>query len=423
MWAQLPELVLTQVFSQLGPVDRANCAEVCRHWALCLSIPGLWRRCVVRIDRDLGSDYSVISEQAVKYGEHMRSLELVWTRPYTGTRREPRITRSTQAEAGANFLALVQTKDVKLREVILTNWVHSSKWGNCDKLLYSLANLLATQQYIEKFSLANANLGLADALRLLAIVTKFSSGHLRFLNLCGAFRELHAPRDNPRYLRLLGRMTGLTHLSLDYSALSVGTLTALVVGAPNNLTTLHVLICDSDSRQHRIEDAAWSQLVEACPRLTVSYTIINLSHYEDVRHLLMPSVPLAKFQIFGGHQWDQSRTRNFRATLALLITHYTKTLAEVMLQVRNNREMLDDLILSMLLQCKHLQKLQYDGILRNMETFREICEFLAKHETAFDKVHLKTRNINDHNLAVLRDINDEYDRQLDIKGIDMHIDN
>lgn len=68
----------------------------------------------------------------------MRSLELAWSRPYIMP-REPRV----QAEAGADFLTVVRAKDVQLKELILTDWIFSSKWGNCRKLFCSLANLLA----------------------------------------------------------------------------------------------------------------------------------------------------------------------------------------------------------------------------------------------------------------------------------------
>jgi hypothetical protein len=65
MWAQLPELILTQVFGHLGGIDRVNAGQVCRHWARCLGSPSLWRRCTVHIDRDLSIDCSIASELAV----------------------------------------------------------------------------------------------------------------------------------------------------------------------------------------------------------------------------------------------------------------------------------------------------------------------------------------------------------------------
>lgn len=52
-----------------------------------------------------------------------------------------------------------------------------------------------------------------------------------------------------------------------------------------------------------------------------------------------------------------------------------------MLQLRNNREMLDDLLVSMLVRCKHLTRLQYDGIIRSLDTLRDICQLQAENKT------------------------------------------
>lgn len=76
-----------------------------------------------------------------------------------------------------------------------------------------------------------------------------------------------------RFLRLLGRFNGLVYLSLDYPALSDGALAALASGASPWLQLLHVAVQESDSRQHRLSDDAWRELVDVCPRLGVAYTI------------------------------------------------------------------------------------------------------------------------------------------------------
>nr|XP_012141959.1 PREDICTED: uncharacterized protein LOC100883286 isoform X2 [Megachile rotundata]XP_012141960.1 PREDICTED: uncharacterized protein LOC100883286 isoform X2 [Megachile rotundata]XP_012141961.1 PREDICTED: uncharacterized protein LOC100883286 isoform X2 [Megachile rotundata] len=350
----------------------------------------------------------------------MRSLELAWSRPYI-LPREARITRNIQAEAGADFLTVIRAKNVQLKRLILTDWIFSCKWGNRGKLLYALANFLGCQHNLETLSLLNANLGVSDVLRLLASVSRGSSEHLEYIDLRGAFREWQAPHSNSRYLRLLGRFRALTVLRLDYPALSDQTLNALANAASKVLKILHISVRDSDSRQHTIADTAWHNLVLVCPELTVSYTIVNISHYEDMCYLLLPSVPLASFQMFSGHVWDQSRSRNFRSTVGLLITHYTNTLAEVMLQLRNNRELLDDLLVSMLVRCKHLTRLQYDGIIRSLDTLRDICQLQAESKTRFRTIHVKPRNVNARNRAVLHDINYNYDHKMAEQGVDFRI--
>lgn len=59
-----------------------------------------------------------------------------------------------------------------------------------------------------------------------------------------------------------------------------------------------------------------------------------------------------------------------------------RSIVEVMLQLRNNRELVDDLLVTMLLHCKHLMKLQYDGIIRNIDTLREICQLQTERKTS-----------------------------------------
>ncbi|GAB1867493.1 F-box only protein 39 [Camponotus japonicus] len=419
MWDQLPELILTQIFGYLNRADRVSVGQVCRSWNRTLSSPVLWRSFIVLIDRELRGDFPLAGELAAKYGQHMRSLELAFSRPYILS-RQMRITRNTQAEAGADFLAIIRVKDVQLRQLILTNWIFGYKWGNRGMLLCALANFLRGQRNLEILSLLNADFGVTDVLRLLGTVAKGSGERLVSLDLRGAFREWQAPHDNPRYLRLLSRFHALSLLKLDYPALSNHALNALASGA-STLKSLYISVRDSDSRQHMVADAAWHNLVLACPDLTVSYIIVNISHYEDMYYLLLPSVPLAKFHMFSGHVWDQSRSRNFRSTINLLITQYTNTLVEVMLQLRNNRELLDDLLVSMLIHCKRLTRLQYDGIIRNFGTLREICQLQAECKTHFRMIHVKPRNINIQNRAILNDINYQYDRKMHEQGVDFRV--
>ncbi|XP_032454029.1 F-box only protein 39-like [Nasonia vitripennis] len=436
VWSRLPELILTQVFSLLSREDRASAGQVCLHWNRCLDSACLWRRCSIYIDCDLSLDYSVASEMTLRYGEHMRVLELAWSKPYVtprNTSRRQRYSRSkkngacsAQVEAGVNFLELVLTKEAQLRELLLTNWLYSGKWGNCAKLLYGLANLLALN--LEKLSLLDANLAQSDVLRLLAIVARLAGGRLETLDLRGAFREWQAPLNSARFLRLLGRFSSLAYLSFDYPALSDGALAALASGAAPSLRLLHVAVQESDSRQHRLSDNAWRELADVCPRLGVAYTIylvlevVNLSDHEDLCFLLLPSVPLARFRMYASHVWDQNRTRNFRGTVGLLIAHYTNTLEEVKLHLIYNKEKMDDLIVSLLTSCKQLENIHYEGILRDFETLRDVCQLQLDSKTRwYNKIHLKPQNANMHNRALIQDIGRQYNRKLLQRGVDFRI--
>lgn len=92
-----------------------------------------------------------------------------------------------------------------------------------------------------------------------------------------------------------------------------------------------------------------------------------------------------------------------------------------MLQLRNNREMLDDLLISMLVRCKHLTRLQYDGIIRSLDTLRDICQLQAESKTRFRTIHVKPRNVNARNRAILNDVNYHYDHKMMEQGVDFRI--
>lgn len=64
MWNQLPELILTQIFSYLDRNDKANAGQVCQSWNRALSSPVLWRSVTILLDKDLLGQ-SIADEQAV----------------------------------------------------------------------------------------------------------------------------------------------------------------------------------------------------------------------------------------------------------------------------------------------------------------------------------------------------------------------
>lgn len=65
MWDQLPELILTEIFSHLGNKDRATSGQVCRVWEQALSSPILWRSVTVLVDRDLRGEFPLAKKLAV----------------------------------------------------------------------------------------------------------------------------------------------------------------------------------------------------------------------------------------------------------------------------------------------------------------------------------------------------------------------
>lgn len=106
--------------------------------------------------------------------------------------------------------------------------------------------------------------------------------------------------------------------------------------------------------------------------------LVYICRFEDTSYLLVRGMPLRKFSMFSGFNSEDSHSRNLRETLKLLINNFAKTLVDVDLNIRNNRETLDDLIVLMVKQCKLLQRLNFDGILKNMKMVRDISRLLTE---------------------------------------------
>ncbi|KAG8037124.1 hypothetical protein G9C98_004446 [Cotesia typhae] len=421
MWDQLPELILTLIFDYLECRDRFSVDRTCQSWSRALAAPVLWRSITIFIDRDLRSDSSPTKQLAGKYGQYIRKLELAWSRPYI-LPSETRASWNIRAKEGVEFIAVIKNKAVQLKQLVLTDWFFGSNWNHRSKLLYAVAHFLRFQRNLTSLSLLNANLGVSDVLRLFRAVSWSCGDSLKHLDIRGAFKDWQAPHSNSRYLQYLERLHTLTTFKLDYPALSDLALNSLALAAPKVLRELHISVRDSDARQHTIQDAAWHNLVAVCPQLTVSYTIVNISHYEDISYLLVPSVPLSRFHMYGGHVWDQSRSRNFRSTIGLLISYYSKSLSEVMLQLRNNREQLDDLLVALVERCRRLTNFQYNGIIRSVGTLQEILNLQIDNKTSFRMIHVKPSSVNLRNRGALDEINYNYNHRMLDRGIDFRID-
>lgn len=56
------------------------------------------------------------------------------------------------------------------------------------------------------------------------------------------------------------------------------------------------------------------------------YLAVYIAHYEDVCVFLLPSVPLSNFTFTTGCSWDQSRSRDFRGVLSVLLAYYSNSI-------------------------------------------------------------------------------------------------
>ncbi|KAJ9574665.1 hypothetical protein L9F63_008197 [Diploptera punctata] len=424
-WEWLPELVITHIYQYLNLQDRVAASKVCKSWHNAFYAPFLWRTMELHLDRDLlqplDTELMTLTEEPLViylvqiFGHHLHRLELIWSRPLPFSLQYipcslQLFAPGAQAQAASQFLRILHSKDIQLKELVLTDWIFSYKWKFRGRLLFKLTRFLRSQKQLQILSLQNACLGHHEASKLLIAAVTGCSSVLHQLNLRGAFREWKDAYTNPKYLESLRQLRALTNIHLDYSALSNEVL--YVLSQHGVLTCLHVLVRDSDNRQHVLSNHAWNLLSTTCSNLKVSFSIVNIAHHENLCPFLLPSIPLSNFQLLSGCVWDQSRTRNFRSTVRLLTNFYSGTLETIHLHIKNNREMLDDLLLEMLSKCCRLSHLQYDGVLHNMETVREMCLMLINIKTRFHDLHVKPRILNVTNQQIVRDICNRFTKKL-----------
>ena len=182
----------------------------------------------------------------------------------------------SQAEAGIVFLALLRSQNVQLKELVLTDWKFSYKWGHRGKLFNKLVKFLGSQRNLEILSMRNACFGLGEAMRLLAAVLKASNSILHQLDLRGAFRDWQTAHTNPKYVHSFEHFTALTDIRLDYSAVSDAVLSTL--SQHGILTYLHVSVRASDNHQHLLSEHVWNLLSISCPNLKVSLSVGKIFH-------------------------------------------------------------------------------------------------------------------------------------------------
>ncbi|CAG2067830.1 unnamed protein product [Timema podura] len=79
--------------------------------------------------------------------------------------------------------------------------------------------------------------------------------------------------------------------------------------------------------------------------------------------------------------------------------------------------MVDDLILELIYKSSHLLNLKYDGVLRNINTLREICHLQLNDTTNFQSLYVRPKNLNDTNRSAIEDIQRDFSSKLAEKTI------
>ncbi|XP_057661612.1 uncharacterized protein LOC130897063 isoform X2 [Diorhabda carinulata] len=245
------------------------------------------------------------------------------------------------------------------------------------KIFWNQVPLCWIQSNLKKLIFHNINLPKNECLRILnaCVGSKLTVTHLEIHN---NYYNFNTAFDTIEFVVFLEEFLCLTELRLDYFILSrPKVMDVITENGKDRLKFLEIYFDETDLHSIIIPENKWRKLNKYCPDIKVSIKIRNICHYEQIEFIfLMDTIPLNSFTMVTSYKFDQKVSRNFGTTLHRLINNYHNTIEKINLDLKNNRENLDDVLLDIILKCPKLKTLFFDGIVNdNMNLFHEICHY------------------------------------------------
>lgn len=169
----------------------------------------------------------------------------------------------------------------------------------------------------------------------------------------------------------MAQLENLHILKVDYTTLCREVIGALLTSRNTQLKELVVYIQDDEMSQS-IKEEAWESLREKCPNLKVAFHFKNISYSNGISFVLRKRIPLTTFTITCG------RNLCYRNILTKIIKNYKNSLEVINFHIRDNHELLDDLLLTIIRSFPNLQSFEFCGIIESFELIQEICKYQAQ---------------------------------------------
>ncbi|XP_068904793.1 F-box only protein 39-like isoform X2 [Tenebrio molitor] len=306
-WENLPLELLVHLYSYLSRRDRLSCSLVCEHWRHGLDHVILWKTMIVHIDTDLMEPSTILLLR--DYCKYIKNLEFGWAVPHRNNKWGP-VKYKELTKKAVRFFLILYDSFIQISCLRIFNWFD---FVSFQKVTYHLA---------------------------------------RFLKSC------------------IEQLTYLKTFKLDYFILSCKLIDSILTSKNRCLENLDIILKETSWHDHVIDDEQWCLLSSACPNLKVTLVIRNVYHYGELRLYLKQSMPIVSLSIVLPRVLDRGGRCNFRKTLNLLVTNYHRTLEIVDLHVKNENEILDDILMMMLRRCSKLKSFVFNGYLENPQVLK-----------------------------------------------------
>ncbi|CAH1118003.1 unnamed protein product [Phaedon cochleariae] len=384
LWQDLiPIEIVSEILKYLPRNDRLSCYFVCRKWKEALDRKYLWERIVLHVDRDFLEPSTTLLTR--EYYRHIDSLEIGWQKPVTHNRWLPLKVQDLTKRAVRYLFSLIE-HGVQVNSLKIFEWYDVYPFK---KIIYHLGRFVKIQTKLDTLIFRNTNFPKNECFKILDACT-LSKDTITRLEIRNNFYIFNTAFDTMEFVLYLKQFAFLQELKLDYFILSRPKVIDVVTeNGKGQLKILEIYFDESDLHSIIIPERKWNKLKRLCPDLKVSISIRNICHYEQLEFIfLMEKMPLNSFSLIASPRYNQRFSRDFESTLRCLINNYHRTLEFIRLEIKNNRENLDDVLLALILKCPKLKKLFFDGLISDdMFLFHEIF----RYKKSFKGLNVKTK--------------------------------
>ncbi|BFZ13266.1 hypothetical protein BsWGS_16305 [Bradybaena similaris] len=360
-WANLPDPILTQVFSYLSEVERCRVGATCKHWLQCLETPQLWRtfKCVFELPEDRKHIKCI-----KKYGHFISRLTIVMNyMRYNYYEQE-------ESNPAVMLYHLSCLKNVRLSYLSIV--FHQSTVGGNEYFGKALQKLfIKIGEKKEKSTLKHLDLPCLPKYFNDNLVEKISETcpNLEYLNFestgtLGRFYLNHM-------VTLVLKCRKIQELNLYYTHLSDDVLKALSETDRKPLQRLGIVYSIYDDNKRDLSSVAWSSLLTANPDLKVSLRSEFLCPADRILEIMKPEIPVQELCL----------SYDYRSPIYPVINkavaYYEQILEKLVVSCDPSRE-LQESLLDAARRCKKLKALYVYRVLDKdvIDQILELCPLM-----------------------------------------------
>ncbi|KAK6169783.1 hypothetical protein SNE40_020770 [Patella caerulea] len=358
MWINLPEHIVVHIFSYLPFYQRCKCAQVCRSWLECFNQPFLWKTFTFQFYTELDKRYLNLLKQ---HGHHMRAVKIILD-------QHEKVNRENACQV---LEILTKTENQKVSSLTV-------EFNGENPLFYGGLEFIQSLKTFFNSDATNAGLlttvdlgGLwIDLTQELLDVLSSNHPNLRILNIQN--RSLICKIHPDCLVRLVGRCTNLTHLSLFYCSLSDEVLEALSDESRKPIQHLSIKCRRQEKYVKTLSPDAWTGLVKKSPNLKVTLIFDHNCLLQKVSSILCPEIPVSELRL-------ETFTMLFDE-INMAASYYKHTLERLVLQTRGSKE-LEEALINIATRCQKLRSLLVYCVLSKdvVENILNLCPTLKEN--------------------------------------------